>query len=256
MARFVDGASIRTIAAESGISTQTISRWVKDEGLDPMLVAAQRNTSRKAHGLRRYVAGDDVESIAAEANVEPATVELWLADAGIERRESILARVEADAARADAVGRYEAGESANSIALSTGLARSKVSAWVRDAGLEVRRNGVERSTKRQVVDSYVQGASVANIVDHFGVAAISVRRWIREAGHDVRAEDLYGTHGYDSATRAHAIQRRLNRDTYVDIARDIGAHPSTVADWCHGVHPVDPARIAPNFYEPDTKPRR
>ncbi len=87
-----------------------------------------------------------------------------------------------DSQRSEAVERYEAGESANSIAAEFGVHRTTVVRLLQDRGVAVRHRIISEEDVALAQTLYDQGWSLARVGDEFGVAAWTVLAAFRRVG--------------------------------------------------------------------------
>jgi hypothetical protein len=85
------------------------------------------------------------------------------------------------------VERYEAGESANSIAAEFGVHRTTVVRVLQDRGVAVRHRIISHENVALAQTLYDQGRSLARVGEEFGVAAWTVLAAFKRAGIATRA---------------------------------------------------------------------
>jgi AraC-like DNA-binding protein len=87
-----------------------------------------------------------------------------------------------DSQRSEVVQRYEARESANTLAAEFGVDRRTLTAHLRRVGVEVRYRVVDRIDVDAAAELYVSGLSLAAVSQRIGVSARSVLTEFRAAG--------------------------------------------------------------------------
>ena len=92
-----------------------------------------------------------------------------------------------DSQRSEVVKRYEAGESANALAVEFGVDRRTLAGHLRRAGVEVRYRVVDRVDLAEAAKLYCSGRSLAVVAAQLGVSAGTVLRALRSAGVQTRA---------------------------------------------------------------------
>jgi DNA-binding CsgD family transcriptional regulator len=84
-----------------------------------------------------------------------------------------------DSQRSEVVRRYEAGESANALAVEFGVDRRTLAAHLRRAGVEVRYRVIDRVDLVEAAKLYRSGRSLAAVAARFGFTAGTVLRALR-----------------------------------------------------------------------------
>ena len=107
-----------------------------------------------------------------------------------------------DAQLSAVVERYEAGESANSIAADFSVDRRTLTVHLRKAGVEVRYRVADRIDLAAAARLYRSGRSLAAVAEEFGVSAGTALRALRAAGIETRA---VGTNQWGASRAPHDL---------------------------------------------------
>ena len=92
-----------------------------------------------------------------------------------------------DSQRSEVVARYEAGESATSLAVEFGVDRRTLTGHLRRLGVEVRYRVGDRVDLTEAAKLYLSGRSLAVVAARLGVSTGTVLRALRSAGVQTRA---------------------------------------------------------------------
>ena len=232
VARYLDGASARSVGAASGVHRTTVRAWVRQAGHGPRTRPGHGAlwAARREEAVARYLDGESSAAVAAAFGVSAATVRRWVRKAGHEPRKR--PGQAAAAQRAVAVARYLEGASARSVGAAFGVHRTTVRRWVRQAGHgprgPERRSATRSGVREEAVARYLEGASARSVGAAFGVSDVTVLRWVRQAGHGPRGP------GRRSATRPGVREEAVAR--YLDAERAavgaaFGVSHQTVLRW-------------------------
>lgn len=88
------------------------------------------------------------------------------------------------------VARYEAGEPSTALAYKFRISKGSVIRLLREAGVQIRNQGLTREQIGQAAELYESGLSLSKIGTQFGVDPTTVHRQLRKCG--VKLRDTHG----------------------------------------------------------------
>jgi len=91
---------------------------------------------------------------------------------------------------AEIVARYEAGEPSTALAVAFGISKGSVLKLLREAGTQIRNQGLSDDQVAEAAQFYASGHSLAQIGVHLGVDHGTVWRQLRKRG--VKMRDTHG----------------------------------------------------------------
>lgn len=140
VALYQDGISIRSIARETGLHTQTVSRHLRARGINTM-ARAHRHWELQPDEIdeliTKYSGGMTIKELAEHLDIHRDTIGRYLTANGIDTRPPALDETATELA----IQRYEDGWSAKRIAEELGTSSHSVLRRLHAAGIAVRAQG-------------------------------------------------------------------------------------------------------------------
>lgn len=242
------GLSLHKVAQQTGISYQTLLRWLREEGQDtgaqnPQIIRQQEGT---AEVVRLYVDEQQTsEQIAKALDMAQGTVLKWLRDAGVSIRTARGGSkpVKRDALLPEVVRLNEEGVTLGEIAKRVDASEWSVGQWLRQEGLKPHYSARDAGDgewkakyaglREQVRALYSSGVRVIEIAKQMGLHTATVNDWIG----DIREQG--GVYKQNAESQAEAV--RLYQDEGLNIqevCEGLGKSYPSVRGWLTeaGVH--------------------
>ena len=171
-ALYDDCGSVEELAREYGVSSTTVSRWMKQAGCE-MKCKVQMPPAKELRAL--YQAHTTVE-LAEKYGVSATTVSKWLKLAGCTIHKKALPMPPAEELQA-----LCQDHSTAEIAEKYGVSATTVSKWLKHAGCEIRRKALQMPSAEEL-RALCQDHTAAEIAKMYGVSATTVGRWRKKSG--------------------------------------------------------------------------
>jgi predicted transcriptional regulator len=246
--------SAAAIAAEAGVSEQSVLRYLHRHGIEVRRGAANLAEVLTPDFLRsRYLdAGASAAEIAAEAGVSEQSVLRYLHRAGIPLRARRVAGLEQTLTRDYLQAEYvDKQRSVADLAREHGVSEQAVRNWLKRRGIPTRRTG-SGSAHPRLTMAFLrrvygrQGKPVAEIAAEVGVSEQTVLRYLHRYGIPVTRHRSPGNPASDGSGRGRpawldgvlteAFLRReyeVGGRSAADIARQVGASEQSVLRYLH-----------------------
>jgi uncharacterized protein (DUF433 family) len=229
--RYEAGQTNREIGKVYGCGKDRVARIIKDEGVYRGRERFRAlNESQKQEALRRYEAGESARSISLSMGCKSAKpVEAVLKAEGVYRPRLFEGFTAAE--EDDLVSRYEARESAESLAQAYGCRRGPVVTILKRRGVyrAQRFQGFTPQERDEIVARYQAGAKPSQIARDFRCSQGTIDRMLQRLGVWVRPSSLerIGSR-YTMDQKREMVTRYEAGDTIYKIAKEFDGAPQMV----------------------------
>ncbi len=176
-------SSTHKVAVQFGVSTATVFRVVKAEGVVKAPNVTTDHEKQVIAGL--YMSGMSLDSIATQTGRNVSTI--CRAVKNLTREQANIAI--AQERRTSIVDSYLSGKSSHKVAAQFGVSPSTVFNFVTAAGKELRsRKGAIKHKKDEVIRLYTEGRTLDEVAQTTGFALTTVYNLLRQEGVYVRSQ--------------------------------------------------------------------
>ena len=228
---YLAGESSAAIANRFGVSDEHVLKVLRAAGVSIRSVGFQTKMTpeKVAAALYRHGMGESMVSIAGSFDVNPITVRRHLESARQKTAVS-TSRLATLPETPGIVARYQAGESAEVIAVDLGCSPNAVIRRLRAAGVQLRPMGpgsvIGGPVGVAVIRRYLDGESSTAIARSIGHSTNAVLRHLRRCGIEIRPSIGRSVISDDQASDV--IERYRGGESAKSIARSIGRSPNAV----------------------------